>query len=137
MIQHVNVTEAIPIDPNPILQTSAAPVDDVVGPNQRAPRIRVPVSWLRTLTARLVAGVVTLVVFLVVGTGSATYWYLHSFLLRQLDAQVSASAQRNAQQINACENQGLPSCSLEPTTNSYGRSSGQPRDFQKQWVVCD
>ena len=109
----------------------------VAGPEQ-------PRSWkhsrywrfTRTLTARLVIGVVTLVVFLVVATGTATYLYLHSFLLSQLDSQVSASASRNAEQIGACTRQGHTVCPLGGTrTPNYGSTADQPRDFQKQWVV--
>src|SRR5579885_2000189 len=45
-----------------------------------------------SLTGRLVAGVVTLVVFLVLATGICTYVALRSFLLNRLDQQVASAA---------------------------------------------
>ena len=46
----------------------------------------------RTLTNRLVAGVVALVGVLVIATGTATYVALHSFLFDRLDQQLTATA---------------------------------------------
>ncbi|MDT4932950.1 MAG: two-component system, OmpR family, sensor kinase, partial [Pseudonocardiales bacterium] len=46
----------------------------------------------RSLTARLVTGVVSLVVVLVLATGTATYFALQSFLYKRLDQQLTAAA---------------------------------------------
>jgi two-component system OmpR family sensor kinase len=46
----------------------------------------------RSLTARLVTGVVLLVLFVVVGIGAGTYFWLKSFLYNRLDQQLNATA---------------------------------------------
>jgi two-component system OmpR family sensor kinase len=46
----------------------------------------------RSLAARLVTGVVLLVLFVVVGIGLGTYFWLRSFLFTRLDQQLSAAA---------------------------------------------
>jgi two-component system OmpR family sensor kinase len=46
----------------------------------------------RSLTARLVTGVVLLVLFVVIGIGAGTYLWLKSFLYDRLDQQLSAAA---------------------------------------------
>jgi two-component system OmpR family sensor kinase len=53
----------------------------------------------KTLTGRLVAGVVVLVAVLVFVIGSATYIALRSFLYDRLDQQVRVSAVQNAEQV--------------------------------------
>jgi two-component system OmpR family sensor kinase len=68
-----------------------------VGPRRRPRRL-----WLRSLTARLVVGVVALVVLLVFAIGSGTYYFLRSYLLGRLDQQVAASAVQNAGYIERC-----------------------------------
>jgi two-component system, OmpR family, sensor kinase len=47
--------------------------------------------WLRSLTSRLVAGVVSLVVVLVTIIGGATYFQLRSFLTERLDQQLDST----------------------------------------------
>jgi two-component system OmpR family sensor kinase len=58
--------------------------------------------WLRSLTSRLVVGVVALVVLIVAAIGSATYYFLRSYLLNRLDQQVISAAQQNAQFFDRC-----------------------------------
>jgi two-component system, OmpR family, sensor kinase len=48
--------------------------------------------WLRSLTSRLVVGVVSLVVVLVVSIGTCTYFALRSFLDTRLDQQLQTTA---------------------------------------------
>jgi two-component system, OmpR family, sensor kinase len=64
----------------------------------------------KTLTGRLVAGVVTLVIALVTATGSATYVALRSFLIERLDQQVYSVATN--QTINRYLNAGNPHSSV-------------------------
>jgi two-component system OmpR family sensor kinase len=61
-----------------------------------------PRLWLRSLTSRLVAGVVALVVVLVLAIGTCTSLFLRSFLLNRLDQQVAASAQQNTGFLTHC-----------------------------------
>ena len=56
----------------------------------------------RSLTARLVTGVVTLVAVLVLATGAGTFLALRSFLLGRLDQQLSAAALQNADYFDRC-----------------------------------
>jgi two-component system OmpR family sensor kinase len=58
--------------------------------------------WLRSLTSRLVVGVVSLVVLLVCAVGSGTYYFLRSYLVERLDQQVTASANQNTPFIEHC-----------------------------------
>ncbi|PZS19066.1 MAG: two-component sensor histidine kinase [Pseudonocardiales bacterium] len=53
----------------------------------------------RSLTARLVVGVVALVVILVLATGAGTYFSLRSFLLDRLDQQVQSTASGSIEQL--------------------------------------
>jgi len=53
----------------------------------------------RSLTARLVSGVVALVVVLVLATGVGTYYALRSFLLNRLDQQVQTTANQPVRQL--------------------------------------
>jgi two-component system OmpR family sensor kinase len=55
--------------------------------------------WLRSLTSRLVAGVVALVLVLVVAIGTCTYLALRSFLIQRLDQQLDSSANTSYQQV--------------------------------------
>jgi two-component system OmpR family sensor kinase len=61
-----------------------------------------PRLWLRSLTSRLVAGVVTLVILIVAAIGGSTYYFLRSYLLNRLDQQVVSSAQQNAAFFDRC-----------------------------------
>jgi len=60
---------------------------ELVGTPARKPRF-----WLRSLTSRLVAGAVALVVVLVVFIGGATWYALRSFLGQRLDQQLQSTA---------------------------------------------
>jgi two-component system OmpR family sensor kinase len=81
--------------PNPVAPPAQESLS--VGPRRRAQRL-----WLRSLTSRLVAGVVALVVLLVFAIGSGTYYFLRNYLLGRLDQQVAASAAQNAGYIERC-----------------------------------
>jgi len=75
-----------PVPPPPLAEPPAAPagVDD-------AP-VRRPRLWLRSLQSRLVVGVVSLVLVLVLAIGACTLYVLHYFLYQRLDEQLSATA---------------------------------------------
>jgi two-component system OmpR family sensor kinase len=64
-----------------------------------------PRPWLRSLTSRLVVGVVSLVVVLVLAIGTGTYYFLRSYLLTRLDQQVATSATANTPFIDHCVRQ--------------------------------
>jgi two-component system OmpR family sensor kinase len=71
----------------------------------------------RSLTARLITGVVGLVVVLVLIVGIGTYFALRTFLIDRLDQQVRSTAAQNATYFNACIEQlsapppfGVPRC---------------------------
>ncbi|MDT4918576.1 MAG: hypothetical protein QOH89_3276, partial [Pseudonocardiales bacterium] len=55
--------------------------------------------WLRSLTSRLVVGVVTLVVVLVALIGGTTYYSLRSFLNQRLDQQLESTISGSLQQV--------------------------------------
>jgi two-component system, OmpR family, sensor kinase len=61
--------------------------EDVVGAAPRARRL-----WLRSLTSRLVAGVVALVIVLVSSVGGCTFFALKAFLNSRLDQQLQSTA---------------------------------------------
>jgi two-component system OmpR family sensor kinase len=81
----------------------------------------------RTLAARLVAGVVALVIVVVAAAGGATYAELRPFLLQKLNQQVDPLATVNARTIQRCLSVLTSTCPL--TTN--GTSIHSP---QKQWL---
>lgn len=75
--------------------------------------------WLRSLTSRLVAGVVALVVVLVAVIGGCTYYALRSFLVQRLDQQLAPLAQNNGGNIQLClESPGL-SCPFRTNLGAY------------------
>ncbi len=84
-----------PVDPN-----DAAPAawdEQLPYPAERPPR-----RWRlapRSLTGRLVTGVVSLVVVLVLATGIGTYFALRSFLLNRLDQQLQTTAGQPVQKL--------------------------------------
>jgi len=84
--------------------------------------------WLRSLTSRLVVGVVALVVVLVVAIGACTYIALRAFLLQRLDQQVAPIAQANAQHITQCLAVGIPQCDLNGGPGDY-------RPAQTEWLA--
>jgi two-component system OmpR family sensor kinase len=57
---------------------------------------------MRSLQSRLVAGVVSLVLVLVLAIGASTYLALKSFLYNRLDQQVTAIANSNADNLRPC-----------------------------------
>ena len=106
----MNREPAIDVTPAP-LDAAAEPWDpnvstewDQVPQSEATPADPPPVKlsrrrWRlvpRTLTNRLVLGVVSLVVVLVLGIGTATYVALHSFLLNRLDQQLAETARPEA-----------------------------------------
>src|SRR4051812_29666534 len=93
-LPHEVAPQAEPAGPPP---TSAD--EEIVEPAPRRRRL-----WLRSLTSRLVVGVVALVVVLVSAVGGCTYFALKSFLLDRLDQQVQSAAGQNAQYLTRCLN---------------------------------
>ncbi|MDT4941650.1 MAG: two-component system, OmpR family, sensor kinase [Pseudonocardiales bacterium] len=84
--------------------------------------------WLRSLTSRLVVGVVTLVVVLVALIGGTTYYSLKSFLIQRLDQQVTPIAQANAQHVFQCLQVSIPRCDI-----NSGPGNFQPA--QTEWLA--
>ena len=77
--------------------------------------------WLRSLSSKLVAGVVVLVLVLVAAIGVSTYFALRSFLLNRLDQQVSATVAQNTTYLYSCL-VGSGRCGFEgppPTSAEY------------------
>src|SRR5205807_1618647 len=72
-------------------------VDQPAAPRPRRLRLHAgKLRWApRSLTGRLVAGVVSLVVVLVLATGISTYMALRSFLTHRLDQQVQSVVPAN------------------------------------------
>lgn len=109
---------------------AAAPYD--VPPDSESPPPPPRRLWLRSLTSRLVAGAVALVVILVAAIGAATYFELKSFLLNRLDQQLSAAATQNAGFVDRCVSR------LEPgprnTINCFGYSQAPPP--QPEWLFA-
>ncbi len=85
----------------------------------------------RTLTGRLVAGVVALVVLIVVITSSATYALLRPYLTNRLDQQLGPIADANARRIAGCEQ---ASSSFGPEACPFNGPGGY-RAPQKQWIA--
>src|SRR6478735_12028876 len=85
----------------------------------------------RTLAGRLILGVVSLVLVLVLAMGFATYALLRPFLYGQLDRHPSRLANNNAAMINRCVtyNAGAPT-----TTCNFGNASGLHAP-QSQWIA--
>jgi two-component system, OmpR family, sensor kinase len=82
--------------PQPLAPEQAPPepptaADEARPEPQPGPR-QVRRLWLRSLTSRLVAGVVALVLVLVVAIGTCTYFALRSFLNARLDQQLQTTA---------------------------------------------
>ena len=89
-------------------------LDAPAAPPRRRPRL-----WLRSLSSRLVVGVVALVVVIVAAIGGTTYYALSSFLSKRLDQQVlGAAAPSGARAIGVGDGPGQPmmwSAILSPT----------------------
>jgi two-component system OmpR family sensor kinase len=94
----------------------------------RAPRRRR--LWLRSLTSRLVAGVVALVVLLVAAVGSGTYYFMRENLLQRLDQQVASTAQQNAPYVERCLIQANVSARVQTNCPNTG-----PPQTVHEWVA--
>jgi two-component system OmpR family sensor kinase len=68
--------------------------------------------WLRSLTSRLVVGVVALVVVLVCAIGACTYVALRSFLIQRLDQQLAPIAQANENGVGPCLASPVQNCPI-------------------------
>ncbi|MEP7180007.1 MAG: histidine kinase dimerization/phospho-acceptor domain-containing protein, partial [Pseudonocardiales bacterium] len=90
---------AQPVDPNSL----GAPPSDWAGPPPAADVAeQSPRRWRflpRSLTGRLVAFVVALVIVLVLATGIGTYYALRAFLLSRLDQQLQSTASGSIEQL--------------------------------------
>ncbi|MCU1658981.1 MAG: Two-component system, OmpR family, sensor kinase [Pseudonocardiales bacterium] len=102
-----------PVDPN--AWTAPPPGwEELPSPAAEKP----PRRWRfgpRSLTGRLVTGVVSLVVVLVLATGIGTYYALRSFLFNRLDQQVAQVADSNAAFIQRCLTGDR--CVIAPSSN--------------------
>jgi len=88
--------------------------------------------WLpRTLSARLVTGVVALLLIVVTITGATTYFLLRPFLLQRLDQQLSSFATGNASSVRQCI---LTGARCYPIGVPSGTGSAQLAT-QKEWIV--
>jgi two-component system OmpR family sensor kinase len=91
---------------------------------------RLPRLGRRSLTARIVVGIVALVLFLVIAVGSATYFALRSFLNDRLSQQLQLTAERNADFFSNCAptlNPNQIRCGGSPTTEDEWIALIQPR----------
>jgi two-component system OmpR family sensor kinase len=83
--------------------------------------------WLRSLTSKLVFGVVALVVVLVLAIGASTYLALRSFLYQRLDQQLASVSDANQRQLSEC----LPL----PVANCRVGSLGGYRAPLTEWIT--
>ena len=115
-----------PLDPGPPAEPQAEPVAA-----QPPARSR---SWRflpRSLSNRLVAFVVALVVVVISVTGACTYVALKSFLYNRLDQQVVSLANANEGSIQTCiVAGGMSQCRL-----GGGISSSNLHAPQRQWLI--
>jgi two-component system, OmpR family, sensor kinase len=121
-----------PWDPNAAELSSSPPTDEraPAGPEPAPPR-RTSRRWRflpRTLAGRLILGVVSLVLVLVLAMGAATYALLRPFLYGQLDQQLRPLASNNANRLTNCLSDNSSSCILG---NRYGLRAAQP-----QWIAA-
>ena len=149
--EHPPVSAGDPIDPNaaidpngqgePIDPHASVPShswDELPGeprPSDRGSRAALlrKLRWMPgSLTGRLVAGVTSLVVALVLATGLGTYFALHSFLYNRLDQQVTPVVTTNATLIQSCFANPNPFRSR----SSCPLNSGMPfRTPQTEWLT--
>jgi two-component system, OmpR family, sensor kinase len=114
-----------PIDPN--VQPPAAWDEELPHPAEKPPR-----RWRlapRSLTGRLVTGVVSLVVVLVLATGLGTFFALRAYLMDRLDQQVSQVADGNVQSLDRCIATGMPRCFVGIPSTSGARAP------QRTWLI--
>ncbi len=98
-------------------------------PSRQARRPR----WLpRTLGARLVIGVVGLLLVVVTITGATTYFLLRPFLLQRLDQQLNVVASGNATSVRQCILSGGRTCTVG--VPGSGRAA-QLATTQREWIV--
>ena len=89
--------------------------------------------WLpRTLSARLVIGVVSLLLVVVTITGATTYFLLRPFLLQRLDQQLNSVAAGNATSIRQCFLSVGNSC---PVGGAPGGRAAQLTTTQREWIA--
>jgi two-component system, OmpR family, sensor kinase len=119
-----------PVDPNAWTPPPPQPLPP--HSDEELPEPPEPRRWRvgpRSLTGRLVLGVVSLVVVLVLATGIGTYYALRSFLIDRLDQQVSDVADANAQSLQRCIQTGTRQCFVG------GSSTSGVRAPQRTWLV--
>jgi two-component system OmpR family sensor kinase len=120
---------AQPVDPN----NPFAPPPGWIAPQSVADGAETPPRrWRflpRSLTGRLVAFVVSLVIVLVFATGIGTYYALRSFLINRLDQQVGGVADANQQSLEHCLATGQQQCFIG------GRTGSGVRALQRTWLV--
>ena len=104
----------------------------VGAPTGPAPQTRHP-RWLpRTLSARLVIGVVGLLLVVVTITGATTYFLLRPFLLQRLDQQLNSVASGNANSVRQCILSGGRTCTVGVPGSSR---AAQLATTQREWIV--
>ena len=139
---HVEVSEiATPVshdgpwDPNVEEMKSPLPTADLPDPAAAPPAERRSRRWRvipRTLAGRLILGVVSLVLVLVLAMGFATYVLLRPFLYGQLDQQLRPSANNNAAMINQCVTYNAGSSTVN-CDFGFRRGFHAP---QSQWIAA-
>jgi two-component system OmpR family sensor kinase len=87
-----------------------------------------PRLWLRSLTSRLVVGVVALVVLLVVLIGGCTWFALRSYLFNRLDQQVASVAGTNERLLQVCLPSPVAACRI-------GNEPGYYRAPLTEWIT--
>jgi len=112
--------------------TAEPPAPPAAPPAERTSRRRRILP--RTLAGRLILGVVSLVLVLVLAMGFATYALLRPYLYGQLDQQLRPLASNNANRITNCLNMNGPLIPNNPLTcnltNRFGFHAAQP-----QWIA--
>ena len=122
-----DVSSAEPLDSN--VDAPDEPLG--VAPERNKPRSRLWRFVPRTLTARLVVGVVALVLVVVASAGAATYEALRPFLTQRLDQQLNTIADGNIAVVQRCLN------TVEETPSGYVCSIGGQFGFrspQPSWI---
>jgi two-component system OmpR family sensor kinase len=124
-----------PWDPNVEEMKAPLPTAELPDPAAPPPAERKSRRWRvipRTLAGRLILGVVSLVLVLVLAMGFATYVLLRPFLYGQLDQQLRPSANNNAAMINQCVTYNAASSSVN-CDFGFRRGFHAP---QSQWIAA-
>jgi two-component system OmpR family sensor kinase len=87
----------------------------------------------RSLSGRLVTGVVALVILVVVASGVATYAALGSFLTDRLDQQIDSYVPAYQRPLAQCVVQG--SCTFGPTTGGGAGGFAASRTTSRSWFA--